>query len=59
MTRSDAWARHNALKDFYYGCPDDATWQRHKSAYLQAYKEWQGFRKSLSTVYRSRWEGMK
>ena len=55
MTKSEAWTRHEALKNFYYSCPDDKAWRKYKKVYLQAYKEWQMLRVRLTTVYRSIW----
>lgn len=59
MTKSDAWVQHDALKDFYYSCPNDWAWRKYRSTYLQAHKEWMRLRKALTKVYGSRWEGTK
>ena len=45
------WAELNALKQFYYGCPDNRTWSKHKAWYEQAYNEILRRKKELMSIY--------
>ena len=50
--RTDRWAKLKALENFYFGCPNNRTWEKHKAEYLQAYKEIQDLRRNLLAVFR-------
>ena len=49
--RAILWAELNALRQFYFGCPDNRTWEKHKDWYLQAYNEILRKKKELLKLY--------
>ena len=49
--RDILWAELNALKQFYFGCPDNRTWEKHKAWYEQAYNEILRKKKELMSIY--------
>lgn len=49
--RAELWTRLKALENFYFGCPDSRTWEKHRAEYLQVYKEIQDLRRNLLTVF--------
>ena len=45
------WAELNALEHFYFGCPNNRAWEKHKAWYLQAYNEILRRKKKLLSIY--------
>ena len=45
------WAELKALEHFYFGCPNDRTWEKHKAWYMQAYNEILRRKKELISIY--------
>lgn len=50
MDRLTRWASLEALRNFYFGCPDDKTWRRHKKWYLLAWRNMKNLERILFSV---------
>ena len=49
--RAVLWAELKALENFYFGCPNNRTWTKHKAWYKQAYREILRRKKELMSIY--------